>query len=182
LQLLNTLFSWVRGLFGYALKFGIVGLIGVFIDVLIFNLLSIIWRSSSENIIGPLGAKIIAVIVSTLFTWVGNRLWTFRAYRRKNYMKEALEFFLVSFGGMVISVGCLWISHYVLGFTSLLADNIAANVIGFSLATVFRFFLYKYWVYSAHRTEGLSASNHKAKAASLVLFENAHQANKDVQA
>ena len=45
------------------------------------------------------------------------------------------------------------ISHYVLGFTSLLADNIAANVVGLVLGTAFRFLMYRYWVFgSARRT------------------------------
>ncbi|WP_418606452.1 hypothetical protein [Georgenia sp. SUBG003] len=31
---------------------------------------------------------------------------------------------------MAIAVGCLAVSHYVLGFTSPLADNVAANGVG----------------------------------------------------
>ena len=43
----------------------------------------------------------------------------------------------------------LAISHYVLGFTSPLADNIAANVVGLVFATTFRFVGYRTWVFRA---------------------------------
>jgi putative flippase GtrA len=51
--------------------------------------------------------------------------------------------------GLLISLACLAISHYALGFTSTLADNIAANVIGLGLGTAFRFWSYRRWVFPA---------------------------------
>ena len=44
-------------------------------------------------------------------------------------------------------MSCLAISHYLLDFTSRLADNIAANVIGLGLGTAFRFWSYRRWVF-----------------------------------
>ena len=67
--------------------------------------------------------------------------------------REGVEFVIVSLGGMVISLGCLAVSHYVLGFTSALADNVSGNVIGLLLGTAFRFWLYKVWVYHPERTD-----------------------------
>ena len=67
-------------------------------------------------------------------------------------MREAVEFFAVSIVGMGIAVACLWFSREVLGFTSLLADNIASNVIGLALGAAFRFVLYRYWVFSPQRS------------------------------
>lgn len=52
---------------------------------------------------------------------------------------------------MLIGLTCLWVSHYVLGYTSLLADNISSNVIGLALGTVFRFWLYREWVFRPRR-------------------------------
>jgi putative flippase GtrA len=49
--------------------------------------------------------------------------------------------------GLLISVACLWFSHYALGFTSLLADNISANFVGLGLGTLFRFWSYRKWVF-----------------------------------
>jgi hypothetical protein len=40
------------------------------------------------------------------------------------------------------------VSHYALGFTSPLGDNIAANVVGLGLATAFRFWSYRRWVFT----------------------------------
>src|SRR5690606_15411130 len=57
------------------------------------------------------------------------------------------EFFTVSAGGMLIGLACLWVSHYLLGFHSLLADNIAGNVVGLALGTAFRFWGYRVWVF-----------------------------------
>ena len=54
---------------------------------------------------------------------------------------------------MLIAVGCLWFSHYVLELTSPLADNIAANVVGVGLGTIFRYFCYKYLVFTGAPTQ-----------------------------
>ncbi|WP_246159946.1 hypothetical protein [Microbacterium rhizomatis] len=39
-------------------------------------------------------------------------------------------------------------SHYLLGFTSQLADNISGNVVGLVLGTAFRFAAYRWLVFS----------------------------------
>ena len=41
----------------------------------------------------------------------------------------------------------------MLGYTSILADNISGNVIGLALGTAFRFTFYKTWVFAPHRGE-----------------------------
>ena len=48
-------------------------------------------------------------------------------------------------------MGCLGFSHYVLGLTSKLADNISANGVGLVLATLFRFWGYKTLVFVASK-------------------------------
>lgn len=161
----------------YALKFGVVGLVGYGIDVLVFNLLRLGVFGDDHLLQEPIGAKTAAVIMATIVTWFGNRLWTFREHRRSNYWMELFEFSVVAAGGLLISVLCLWISHYVLGFTSLLADNIATNVVGLLLATTFRFFMYRYWVFGHHRKHGLSAPHHEAEAAMSSIFEPEEYAN-----
>lgn len=162
---------WER-LVRYALKFGIIGLLGYFVDVGIFNALRLGAVGHGHFFQGPIGAKIISVAVATLVTWFGNRYWTFREHRRKNFMLELFEFTVVSVGGLLIGLGCLWISHYLLGLQTLLADNISTNVIGLILGTAFRFLLYRYWVYGHHRKDGLSARRHEAEAASFAIFED----------
>ena len=62
--------------------------------------------------------------------------------------REFALFVLFSAIALGIAVACLAVSHYVLGLTSPLADNIAANVVGLGLATTFRFWSYRRWVFS----------------------------------
>nr|WP_196826671.1 GtrA family protein [Frigoribacterium sp. CG_9.8] len=140
----------------YVLKFGIVGLAGYVVDVGLFNLLRVGVFGDDHFFQGPIGAKIISAGVATIATWFGNRYWTFREHRRKNYLLELAEFSTVSVGGILIGLACLWVSHYLLGFTSLLADNISSNVVGLVLGTSFRFLLYRFWVYGHHRADGLT--------------------------
>lgn len=151
-------------LIGYVLKFGVVGLVGYVIDVSIFNALRLGLFGEGHFFQGPIGAKIISVAVATLASWFGNRYWTFREHRRKNYLLELAEFTVVSVGGLAIGLLCLWVSHYLLGFTSLLADNISSNVVGLVLGTTFRFVLYRFWVYGHRRSDNLSALRNKADA------------------
>ena len=139
----------------YALKFGVVGLIGWVVDVGVFNLLRTDALGTAGVITGPIGAKVVSVSVAIIVTWVGNRYWTFRHLRRRRVVLEFVEFTAVALVGMGVSLLCLWISHYVLGFTSLLADNISANVIGLGLGTILRFVLYRLWVFGHHRSDGL---------------------------
>lgn len=148
----------------YALKFGVVGLAGYFVDVSIFNLLRLGLFGDDTFVQGPIGAKIVSAGIATVVTWFGNRYWTFREHRRKNYLLELLEFSAVSAGGIVIGLLCLWVSHYLLGFDTLFADNISTNIIGLFLGTTFRFLLYRFWVYGHHREDGLTAREKKVKA------------------
>jgi putative flippase GtrA len=168
-------FLWDR-LMRYALKFGVVGLAGYFIDVGIFNALRLGVIGSDHFFQGPLGAKIVSVTIATLATWFGNRYWTFREHRRKNFALELFEFCVVSLGGLGIGLLCLWVSHYLLGFDNLVADNISTNGVGLVLGTAFRFLLYRFWVYGHHRKDGLSARENKAEAAALALFEDEESA------
>ena len=93
-------------------------------------------------------AKVISMALAIIANWFGNRYWTFGRERRRQMMREGLEFSAVSLGGMGIGLCCLWVSHYLLGYTSLLADNISTNVDRALLGTAFRFLLYRLWVFS----------------------------------
>jgi putative flippase GtrA len=161
--------AW-QGLIAYALKFGVVGLLGLVLDVALFNALRLGVFGADGWAQSAIGAKTISTSVAILFNWVGNRYWTFRHHRRRNYLREFAEYAAVSVGGMLISLGCLWISHHWLGYTSLLADNLASNVVGLGLGTAFRFVLYRYWVYGHHRADGLS-NLARVEAAQRTLFE-----------
>ena len=153
----------------YALKFGVIGIMGFLIDFGLFNLLSLGFFGNDHFFQGPIGAKIVSVTVATLATWFGNRFWTFREHRRQNFLLELLEFVSIAAVGMGISLLCLWISHYLLGYDNLVADNISANVIGLGIATAFRFLMYRFWVYGHHRSDGLAARRRREEQESVLL-------------
>lgn len=138
-------------------RFGSVGAVAYLVDVGVFNLL----RFGPGELLGhkPLTAKVVSVTVATLVAWLGNRYWTFAARRTASRGRELVAFAVVNLVGMGIAVGCLAVSHYLLGFTSPLADNIAANGVGLVLGTVFRYLAYRHLVFTA--AAGLRTAAHQ---------------------
>lgn len=133
------------------LKFGAVGGIGVVVNLIVFESLRLTVFDPSVTTHGPLYATVAATLIAIGVNWIGNRYWAFAAQRGLNRGREAVEFFAVSLVGMAIPLGCVWVSHYVLGLTSVAADTIANNVVGLALGTVFRFALYRWWVFAPRR-------------------------------
>ncbi|WP_327395122.1 GtrA family protein [Varibaculum vaginae] len=125
------------------IKFCLVGGMNYLVDVSVFNLLMLGFLSTH-----PLTSKVLAATVATIFSWVINRYWTFRNKRTNRRMQEFLGFAVVNVLGMLPAIICLGISHYLFGFSSLLADNISANVIGLALGTILRFFLYEHTIFT----------------------------------
>lgn len=144
LSLTQRLLAWVREF----IQFGMVGATAYVVDAGLFNLLQH----------GPLGflaghpntAQFLAAATATLYSWIANRLWTYRGRTRENATREAILFFFANACGIGISQFCLLFTHHILGFTSVLADNIAVYVVGFALGTAFRFFFYHYVVFTGH--------------------------------
>lgn len=149
------------------LSFGLVGSVGLVVDIVVFNALRTTMLSPTFVHGGPLFAKVISTTFAIGCNWVGNRLWTYRDRRRSDVVREGLEFAVVSGAGMAIALCCLWVSHYLLGYTSLLADNVATNIVGLALGTAFRFVLYRWWVFGAFRTSRLPAA--EADAVPLLM-------------
>jgi len=143
----------MRRLIAQLVRFGLVGGVGFIVDLGVFNLLRATVFSPDAVAHGPIYAKIVSTVLAIAVNWIGNRYWTFGDRKRPNIAREGLEFALVSGGGLVIGLGCLWISHYVLGFTSVLADNISSNVIGLVLGTAFRFTFYRLWVFREEKND-----------------------------
>ncbi|MFX4286112.1 GtrA family protein [Janibacter sp. G349] len=123
-------------------KFGLVGAISFVIDLGGMNLLT---HTVLEG--KPTTARLLSGVAATLFAWFGNRSWTFAHRRSRPVHHEVTLFFVVNGLALVISTACLVISHYVLGFETRLADNIA-TVIGIGLGTLFRFWTYRRFVFA----------------------------------
>jgi putative flippase GtrA len=124
------------------MKFGVVGGVAFLVDIGVFNLL----LHATDK---PLTSKTISTVAATTVAYVGNRTWTFRRRSRSGVTREYVLFFALNGVGLLIALACLAISHYVLDFTSALADNVAANVIGLGLGAAFRFWSYRRWVFPA---------------------------------
>ena len=124
------------------LKFGVVGAVAFVVDVALFNLL----LHETDK---PLTSKTLSTVTATTVAYIGNRWWTFRRRSRSGVGREYTLFFLLNGVGLAIALGCLATSHYLLGFTSRLSDNIAANVVGLVLGTTFRFWSYRRFVFPA---------------------------------
>ena len=164
----------MRTLIRQLVRFGLVGAVGLVIDVAVFNLLRVTVLSPDEVVEGPVIAKIVSTSLAIAANWLGNRYWTFHRQRRPQLVREGVEFVAVSLGGMLIGLGCLWVSHYVLGYTSLLADNISSNVVGLALGTAFRFWLYRVWVFAPRRgVEGAAGMGGSVAAAGSVAGASA---------
>jgi putative flippase GtrA len=126
--------------------FGGVGAIAFVVDIGVYNLLRATVLEGS-----PIWSKVVSVAVATVVAWIGNRLLTFRATRGGNVAREAFLFAVMNVGGLLIAAACLFVSHYVLGFTSQLADNVSGNGIGLVLGTAFRYLGYRYVVFRPER-------------------------------
>ena len=140
---IRRIYGRLQGLIHEAAKFGTVGLTALVVDIGLFNFLLYAGPLQGK----PLTAKAVSVAVATTFAYFGNRFWTFKHRGNTGYAREYLLFFGLNGVAMLIAMGCLWISHYALGLTSPLADNIAANVIGLGLGTLFRFWSYRKFVF-----------------------------------
>ncbi|MDT0141095.1 GtrA family protein [Microbacterium sp. PRC9] len=127
--------------------FLVVGGAAFVVDAVAFNLLAFGIDGHGPLYDMPLVAKVIAIVVATVVTYVGNRYWTFgtRALQRK--FSRYVIFVALNIAAIGIQLGCLAFSRYVLGFEGILADNIAGTFIGQALATAFRFVTYDRWVF-----------------------------------
>lgn len=152
-------------------KFGAVGLVGFVVDMTVFLLLRTTIFTPENMHAGPIYAKIVSTSLAIVVNWVGNRYWTFGEHRQSRALREGLEFLAVSLVGMGIGIACLWVSHYVLGYTSVMADNISSNVIGLALGSVFRFVLYRYWVFSPSRRGAAAEVEADLQASEPTLME-----------
>jgi putative flippase GtrA len=129
-------------LLGELARFGIVGGCAVVIADAGTNVLHF------QAGVGPLISNVIATVVATAVSYVGNRYWTFRYRQRTTVGREGIMFFVLNGIGLAIQLVCLGFCTYVLGLHDKLSYNIFL-VLGIGLATAFRYGAYKKWVWRA---------------------------------
>ena len=123
-------------------KFGVVGLIGAVIDLGGADYLHV------HMGVGPMVAKGLSITAATLVTYLGSRFWTFRHRVNQGLLREGVLFVMLNVVGLAIAEVVIAITTYGLDLKSELAYN-AASVVGTGLATIFRYFSYKKWVFLA---------------------------------
>lgn len=141
--MLRSLEARLRAAFHELAKFGTVGALAFIVDVSLFN---IILHEAPHK---PLTAKVVSTVVAATIAFFLNRAWSFKHRQRSSVRREYTLFFVLNAIGLVIAVGCLGFSHYVLDLHSRLADNISANGFGLVLGTSFRFWSYRRFVWAA---------------------------------
>jgi putative flippase GtrA len=126
-------------------KFGTVGGICYGIDFAIFNLLLHAYNE-------PFSAKTVSTVIATTAAFVGNRYWTWRHRDRTGLRREYGLYFFFNVVGLAIGLACIGINTWLGGFwpgifDTAIAINIAANVVGVGLASLFRFWSYRRYVF-----------------------------------
>ncbi|MGW1003393.1 GtrA family protein [Streptomyces sp. NPDC002520] len=123
-------------------KFGAVGGAGVLVNLGVFNLV----RHVSD--LPVVRASIIATVVAIVFNYVGFRYWTYRDRDKSGRTRELSLFLIFSAIGLVIENGVLYLATYGFGWDTPLQSNVF-KFIGIGVATLFRFWSYRTWVFRA---------------------------------
>ncbi len=143
MTLVRGLYERFRQLIHEAAKFGVVGAFGVLITNGCYDLLH------NGYHVGPVTSTTIATIIATVFSYVANRYWSFRHRERTNVARETAIFFVLNGVGLLIQDAVVAFNYYILDNQhDKLAGFIALNL-GIALATLFRFWSYRRWVWAA---------------------------------
>ena len=136
------LYTRYRHLIPELLKFCVVGGFGAVIDLGGAAVLH------GKYHVGPLESKAISTIIATVLTYLGSRFWTFKHRENQALGREATLFIVLNVIGLVIAEAVIALVTYGFGRHSQLEYN-AASVVGTGLATIFRYFAYRQWVFTA---------------------------------
>lgn len=106
--------------------------------------------------IGAVKATVVATVITTTLAYLANRYWTYRHHARSALRREYTLFFGFNLVGMVIQSGAVAIAKY--GFHLNEADHklviMATTVVAAGLATIFRFWAYRTFVFLKPPVDG----------------------------
>ncbi|WP_411129526.1 GtrA family protein [Streptomyces sp. x-19] len=138
----SALRSRLEALTREVVKFGAVGGAGVVVNFAVFNLV----RHQTE--LPVVRASIVATVVATVTNYVGYRYFAYRDRDKRGRTRELTLFLLFSVVGLVIENGILYAATYGFGWDSSLQSNVF-KFLGIGIATLFRFWSYRTWVFRA---------------------------------
>lgn len=121
-------------------KFGIIGLINTVVDIGLWNLFNVLAPGAEVK------TKIAASLIATASAYVMNRHWAFRHRKRQQLRRETALFLLFNAVGLVIQAGAVAATKYGFDTTDLVLLNVA-SIIGLGVATMFRFWSYRRWIW-----------------------------------
>jgi putative flippase GtrA len=143
---LRALYVRFRQIIHEFAKFGIIGVIGLIITNVGYVLLH-------SHGVGPVTSTTIATIVATIVAYIGNRYWSFAHRERTSVPREGVIFFVLNGIGLVIQDAVVAFNSYVLHLEHhKLAEFLALNI-GIALATIFRFWSYRKFVWRLTPTD-----------------------------
>jgi putative flippase GtrA len=146
---MNACYGRSRDLISEAIRFAVVGLAGVVVTDGGANVLR--YEAGLDRFTSVAIATIVAVVIS----FVASRYWTFRQRERAGLRRETVMFFVANAVGVAISEGCVWLAS-AFGWDGKLSYNIALAG-GIALATLFRYWSYKTWVWPRSAQSAQSA-------------------------
>ena len=149
-------------------KFGVIGVVGLIITNGVYDLLY------NHMHVGPVKSTTIATIVAAIVTYLGNRYWSFRHRHRPGMLREAVIFLVLNGIGLLIQDGAVAFNYYVLGLgNNKVAGFIALNT-GIAIATLFRFWSYRQFVWLAPAAEAPPVPAETAGWPEPVAHANGH--------
>ncbi|MFF3331442.1 GtrA family protein [Streptomyces sp. NPDC002888] len=134
--------SGLQRLMHEVVKFGAVGGAGLLVNLGVFNLV----RHVTD--LQVVRASVIATVVAIIFNYIGFRYFAYRDRDKGRRTKELTLFLLFSAVGLVIENGILYAATYGFGWDSPLQSNVF-KFLGIGVATLFRFWSYRSWVFRA---------------------------------
>ena len=146
MTVLRGLYVRFRQLIHEFAKFGIIGVIGLIITNVGYALMH-------SHGVGPVTSTTIATIIATIVAYIGNRYWSFAHRERTSVPREGLIFFVLNGIGLLIQDAVVAFNSYVLHLEHhKLAEFLALNI-GIAIATIFRFWSYRKFVWRLAPTD-----------------------------
>jgi putative flippase GtrA len=122
-------------------KFGVIGVAGLVITNAVYDLLFL------HLGVGPVTSTTIATIVAMVATYLGNRYWSFRTRERTGAAREIIIFAVLNGIGVLIQDATVAVNYYLLQLGHNKLAGFAALNFGIALATLFRFWSYRRFVW-----------------------------------
>ena len=149
----RALYERLRQPFYEFTKFAVVGIAGVFITNGVYGLLYV------HHSLGPVLSTTVATIVAAVATYLGNRYWSFRTRQRAGVAHEIIIFAVLNGIGLLIQDATVAFNYYLLRHGH---DRVAVFValnLGIAVATMFRFWSYRQFVWGAAPTSRAGAKS-----------------------